>query len=328
MNEKLNEKLMSVAEFAKHYGTYGGAVSQVLEASGLTPALEVHFGGGMKRFFEIEAAMPVLTAALWEPGTKRVALRPLADAYKLSVERVRAILEAAGVRELRAAPLDVKAGRFVRRYDHKAATEAISRALEDAKREAEAKVAEKAASAPEAQNPAESPVTYPAHGPDQEPTRLDKIEAEMTMLRVELEALRDKVDWLGRQAQLGRQSQSEQVSERPSPLPGPTQLEIAPHNKPLMRLVFAGLEKGNKAAIEREYRACFDMRFFGADEVRGKSFHEAVKNCDALVSMNRFVNHSVVDVAKATGAVRVNIEHGMSDLRHRLTTLYVNGKAA
>lgn len=93
----------------------------------------------------------------------------------------------------------------------------------------------------------------------------------------------------------------------------------------LARIVVVGLKGSDRAAIEKEFKECFDLVL--VDVGTGdppRSFDATVRNCDRVVLAFGSATMTRVKTAlRGSGANVVHVNGGMSRLRDMLTSLYV-----
>lgn len=89
------------------------------------------------------------------------------------------------------------------------------------------------------------------------------------------------------------------------------------------RIAIVGLLPSQQPLIEKEFKECFDLRYFSADDGRGKGFTTSVAHCDLVIGMANFIGHGAQNNAKAAGVKLEAIHGGISKLRDRLTNYFI-----
>lgn len=97
-----------------------------------------------------------------------------------------------------------------------------------------------------------------------------------------------------------------------------------PPPKPVLpKIVIVGLWAAQQQMITKEFGEIFDLRMFDADQARSTSFSSTLESCDRVLLLTNFINHSIEAVVKNSGRPFNHVKGGMSVLRDRLTTLFV-----
>lgn len=91
-----------------------------------------------------------------------------------------------------------------------------------------------------------------------------------------------------------------------------------------LRILIVGLLPGQKTQIEQEFGKEFDLRF-AESNLMGKSLKKKVMSCDYCLSMVNFIGHPTENTILSTEVKYEKVAGGMSSLRDRLTSLYVDG---
>ncbi len=110
------------------------------------------------------------------------------------------------------------------------------------------------------------------------------------------------------------------------PAPAPEEIKTAPKPPPkpvLPKIVIVGLWAAQQQMITKEFGEIFDLRMFDADQARSTSFSSTLESCDRVLLLTNFINHSIEAVVKNSGRPFNHVKGGMSVLRDRLTTLFV-----
>ena len=90
------------------------------------------------------------------------------------------------------------------------------------------------------------------------------------------------------------------------------------------RVMIVGLIASQAQMIEGEYKQCLNLRFCLADDAKGRGFANNCANVDIVITMTKFINHSIEETIKSAGsdARLVRVTGGMTDLREKLTDIY------
>jgi hypothetical protein len=96
-----------------------------------------------------------------------------------------------------------------------------------------------------------------------------------------------------------------------------------PAEKPSrLRVAIIGLINDQRAMIEKEYSAKFDLRLYLSDDAN--NFASSVSNCDVAINMTKFTNHSIEDQIKASRTKLVRCTGGMTTLRETLDNIHAH----
>lgn len=91
--------------------------------------------------------------------------------------------------------------------------------------------------------------------------------------------------------------------------------------KPVITII--GLFDSHKQHILRDFGKDIDLRLFNIDEAKSQSVISAMKAADKVVFMIKFINHKVEELAKIADVSPIRVTGGLSQLRDKLTELYV-----
>lgn len=89
-----------------------------------------------------------------------------------------------------------------------------------------------------------------------------------------------------------------------------------------LKVLVVGLLPGQKAQIEQEFGNELDLRF-AESSLMGKALKKKVLGCDYCISMVNFIGHPTENTILSTDIKYEKVAGGMSSLRDRLTSLYV-----
>lgn len=141
---------------------------------------------------------------------------------------------------------------------------------------------------------------------------------ELKMLTTtKMDAMQASIDMLGHTPDPEIEAQVAKVIEAPAVAKAPV-----PQAK-RKTVVIISLLPGQQAEIEREFKECFNLRMFTADQTASRSFEGSVKGCDYAIVMTKFVSHKAEDVLKAAGVQITRVTGGMTMLRNKLTDFYI-----
>ena len=86
------------------------------------------------------------------------------------------------------------------------------------------------------------------------------------------------------------------------------------------RVMIIGLTDAQASDIGKEFGNEFDLRFVTSEATRNPAtWRASVGGCQYVIAMTKFISHSAMDVVKKP----ILVNGGLTDLRNRLTELYV-----
>lgn len=97
------------------------------------------------------------------------------------------------------------------------------------------------------------------------------------------------------------------------------------------KVCIVGLLGDQKRMIEKEFGPVFDLRIYesgGHTNYGGREFIDAISRVDHIVVMTSFIGHSAENAIRAVKAKPVRVTGGMTNLRDRLTEIFVNQPGA
>lgn len=104
----------------------------------------------------------------------------------------------------------------------------------------------------------------------------------------------------------------------------PTKVEPTSPPKPaLPKICIAGIWAVQQQMIQKEFGDVFDLRMFDADQATSASFAKTLESCDRVLLLTNFINHTIENKVKQSKAQYSHVRGGMTMLRDRLTTLFV-----
>jgi hypothetical protein len=116
----------------------------------------------------------------------------------------------------------------------------------------------------------------------------------------------------------GAQAPAAESAQPRAPAPTPS-----PADKALPRVAVLGTYGAIRATVEREFRDCFDLRFYDMPSAKNKTFEQTIAACACVVVVGASVPATVNTALRTAGVRTLRVTGGLTMLRDKLTTLYV-----